>query len=339
MKLGTLRNGGRDGTLVVVSSDLRRQIRVGEIAPTLQAVLDDWDRLAPQLEAVSARLNSGAGASEPFDIYAMVAPLPRAYQWIDGSAYMNHAELVRKSLGTNLSPTLWTDALVYQGGSDTMLGPRDAIAFESEDWGIDFEAELAVITDDVPMGCSAEAAKSHIRLMMLANDISLRALIPAEMSKSLGYFQSKPSTAFSPVAVTPDELGPAWNGQRLSLPMLSFINDVPFGRPNTGVDLNFDFPTLIAHVVKTRRLSTGTIIGSGTVSNRQGTGPETSIAKGGMGYSSLAELRAIETLTHGMPKTSYLRFGDRLRIDMLNASGDTIFGSLEQTVEPFLPPE
>ncbi len=337
MKLGTLKTGGRDGTLVVVSGDLSRQRLVPEIATTLQAVLDDWEGLAPDLAQVSAALNAREGPFERFEPAAMAAPLPRAFQWADGSAYVNFAELTRKASGAQAPQSIWADALMYQGGSDTFLGPRDPIAFESQDWGIDFEAELAVIADDVPMGCSAEAAKSHIRLMMLVNDISLRALVAAEMSKSLGYFQSKPSSAFSPVAVTPDELGAAWNGQKLELPILSHVNDKPFGKPNTGVDLSFDFPTLIAHAAKTRRLGTGTIIGSGMVSNRQGAGDGTTIADGGVGHSSIAELRALETLQHGKPKSPFLRFGDTVRIEMFSPDGRTIFGAIDQKVKRFHP--
>ena len=337
MKLGTLKTGGRDGTLVVVSRDLTLQRLVPEIAPTLQAVLDDWEACTPALAEVSAALNAGEGPSAPFVPEAMAAPLPRAYQWADGSAYVNHVELARKASGTAVPQSFWTDALMYQGGSDAFLGPCEPIAFESQDWGIDFEAEVAVITDDVPMGCAAEAAKQHIRLLMLVNDVSLRALVAAEMSKNFGFFQSKPSTAFSPVAVTPDELGKAWNGQKLSLPILSFLNGAPFGRPDTGVDLSFDFPTLIAHATKTRRLGTGTIIGSGMVSNRQGEGAGTSIEEGGVGYSSLAEKRTHEMLVHGAPRTPFLRFGDTVRIEMRNAAGETIFGAIDQTVERFHP--
>jgi fumarylacetoacetate (FAA) hydrolase len=333
MKLGSLRQGGRDGTLVVVSSDLAGFRRVPEIAATLQAALDDWAEISPRLAAVAAELAGGGGPSEPFDPDAMAAPLPRAYQWADGSAYVNHVELLRKAGGAAVPASFSTDALVYQGGSDSFLGPTEPIAVETEDWGIDFEAEIACITDDVPLGCSAEAAKGHIRLLTIANDVSLRALIPAEMSKGFGFFQSKPSTAFAALAVTPDELGPAWDGQRLHLPLLSFLNDGPFGRPDAGVDMTFDFPTLIAHATKTRRLGAGTIIGSGTVSNRQGSGPGTAIGEGGVGYSCIAEARTIETIIHGKPKTPFLRFGDHVRIEMLDAGGRSVFGAIDQRVE------
>ena len=337
MKLGSLKSGGRDGSLVVVSRDLSRQRAVPDIAPTLQSALDDWSEIGPALQSVSDELNEAKGASDAFDPAAMAAPLPRAFQWTDGSAYVNYMEQVRKTMPGDTPPSFWADVLMYQGGSDSFLGPRDPIAFESQDWGIDFEGEVAVITDDVPMGCSAEAAKSHIRLMMLVNDVSLRALIPAEMSKGLGFYQAKPSSAFSPVAVTPDELGTAWNGQRLHLPLLSHLNGEAFGCPNTGVDLAFDFPTLMAHAAKTRRLSTGSIVGSGTVSNRPKEGIGTDIKDGGVGYSCIAEKRTLEIIEHGVPKTPLLQFGDRIRIEMLDEAGASIFGAIEQTVERYHP--
>jgi fumarylacetoacetate (FAA) hydrolase len=335
MKLASLKDGSRDGRLVVVSTDLSRCVPATGIAPTLQAALDRWDQTEPALRALAQRLDAGRCGDEAEDFHAIAchSPLPRAYQWADGSAYVNHVELVRKARGAELPDSFWTDPLIYQGGSDSFLDPMGPIEAASEDWGIDLEAEIAVVTGDVPMGCTAAAAAKQIRLLMLVNDVSLRNLIPGELAKGFGFFQSKPSSAFSPVAVTPDELGAAWDGGRVHLPLRSQINGQPLGMPNAGVDMTFDFPTLIAHAARTRRLAAGSIIGSGTVSNRDaGGGPGRPVADGGVGYSCLAEIRMIETLAHGKPKTAFLRFGDEVRIEMLDASGRSIFGAIEQVV-------
>ncbi|WP_225770537.1 fumarylacetoacetate hydrolase family protein [Inquilinus sp. Marseille-Q2685] len=334
MKLASLRDGSRDGRLVVVSRDLTRCTAAGGIAPTLQRALDDWDHLRPRLEALAHDLELGAVPSERFREHDALSPLPRAYQWADGSAYVNHVELVRKARGAEMPESFWTDPLMYQGGSDAFLAPRDPIRMESEAWGIDLEGEVAVVTGDVPMGAGRDAAAEAIKLVMLVNDVSLRNLIPAELAKGFGFFQSKPSSAFSPVAVTPDELGDAWDGGRLHRPLLVELNGAPFGRADAGVDMTFDFPTLVAHAARTRPLGAGTIIGSGTVSNRDSDGgPGKPIAQGGLGYSCLAELRMVETILSGAPRTSFLRFGDTVRIEMKDAHGHSIFGAIEQTVE------
>lgn len=330
MKLATLK-AGRDGQLVVVSRDLTRFVSASSVAPTLQAALDDWPATRPQLEALAAELECG-GSGEEFDASACASPLPRAYQWADGSAYVNHVELVRKARGAEMPESFWTDPLMYQGGSDSFLGPRDDIPLADEAWGIDFEAEVVIVTDDVPMGVSADVAARHIQLIMLVNDVSLRNLIPAELAKGMGFVQSKPSSAFSPVAVTPDELGAVWRGNKINLPMLSFLNDKPFGKPDAGTDMTFDFGKLIAHLAKSRPLCAGTIIGSGTVSNKLDGGPGKSIEDGGVGYSCIAERRTIETILDGNPKTSFMQFGDRVRIEMRDADGDSIFGTIEQVV-------
>lgn len=289
MKLATLKNGTRDGQLVVVSKDLSVCSAVKDIAPTLQFALDQWAKVESQLNEVYLALNEGRVAdSMPFDQQACESPLPRAYQWADGSAYVNHVELVRKARGAEMPPSFWTDPLMYQGGSDAFIGPCDDIPVGSEEWGIDFEGEVAVITDDVPMGASLKQAANSIRLIMLVNDVSLRGLIPNELAKGFGFFQSKPSSVFSPVAVTPDELGQAWDGGKVNLPLLSYYNDEPFGCPNAGVDMTFEFPQLVAHAAKTRPLAAGAIVGSGTVSNKQGTEFGTSIQEGGVGYSCIA---------------------------------------------------
>ena len=266
-----------------------------------------------------------------------MSPLPRAYQWADGSAYVNHVELVRKARNAEMPETFWTDPLMYQGGSDSFLGPRDPIVMADEAYGIDMEGEIAVIVDDVPMGASLDQAREAIRLVMLVNDVSLRGLIPAELGKGFGFFQSKPSSAFSPVAVTPDELGDAWDGGKLSLPLMVDYNGKPFGRANAGVDMTFDFPTLIAHAAKTRPLVAGSIIGSGTVSNKQGGGPGKPVDAGGVGYSCIAEIRTIETIEAGKATTPFMRFGDTVRIEMKDKSGHSIFGAIEQVVERYEP--
>jgi fumarylacetoacetate (FAA) hydrolase len=329
MKLASLKNG-RDGRLVVVSKDLGRCIDASAVAPTLQAALDDWDTAKPRLQELSSRLAAGDG--EPFDETMCASPLPRAYQWADGSAYVNHVELVRRARGAAMPDSFWTDPLMYQGGSDSFLGPRDDISAGDEAWGIDFEAEVAVVTGDVPMGVSAAAAGDYIRLLMIVNDVSLRGLIPAELAKGFGFFQSKPSSAFAPVAVTPEELGDAWADHKVHLPLLSTYNGKAFGRPEAGIDMTFDFAQLIAHAAKTRPLAAGTIIGSGTVSNKLDGGPGKPVAEGGVGYSCIAEIRMIETIESGAPQTPFMKFGDRIRIEMLDAGGASIFGTIEQTV-------
>jgi len=299
--------------------------------PTLQAALDDWATARPALEALVKNLvNTDQG--EPFDESACSSPLPRAYQWADGSAYVNHVELVRKARGAEMPDSFWTEPLMYQGGSDAFLAPRDDVPVADEAWGIDFEAEIAVITDDVPMGVSSGDATGHIQLLMLVNDVSLRNLIPGELAKGFGFFQSKPSSAFSPVAVTPEELGDAWQNSKVHLPLLSFFNDEPFGIPEAGVDMTFDFGQLIAHAAKSRPLRAGTIIGSGTVSNKLEGGPGKPIDEGGVGYSCIAELRTIETIESGAAMTSFMQFGDNVRIEMHGSDGQSIFGTIEQSI-------
>ncbi|HEX8785596.1 MAG TPA: fumarylacetoacetate hydrolase family protein [Telluria sp.] len=333
MKLATLKAGGRDGTLVVVSRDLVTCQAVPEIARTLQCALDDWDSIAPRLQQVYEQLNAGtAPEADSFLEAECASPLPRAFQWADGSAYINHVELVRKARGAELPPSFYHDPLMYQGGSDAFVGPWDPIAVLSEDWGVDLEAEVAVVTGDVPMGASAEQAAAGIRLVMLVNDVSLRKLIPKELEKGFGFFQSKPASAFSPVAVTPDELGDAWADNKLRLPLLVALNEQPFGRPNAGEDMTFSFAQLVAHAARTRELAAGSIIGSGTVSNKQGSLHGSSIANGGVGYCCLAELRMYETIEQGAPQTPFLRFGDTVRIEMLDAAGASIFGAIDQEV-------
>jgi fumarylacetoacetate (FAA) hydrolase len=333
MKFATLKAGGRDGTLVVVSRDLVTCQAVPGIAPTLQAALDDWDRVAPQLQRVYEELNQGtAQDAVSFLEEECASPLPRAYQWADGSAYINHVELVRKARGAQVPPSFYNDPLMYQGGSDSFVGPCDPIAVLSEDWGVDLEAEVAVVTGDVPMGASLEQAAQAIRLVMLVNDVSLRNLIPRELEKGFGFFQSKPASAFSPVAVTPEELGEAWRDSKLCLPLLVTLNGQPFGRPNAGEDMTFSFAQLVAHAAKTRELAAGSIIGSGTVSNKQGGLHGSSIANGGVGYCCLAELRMYETIEQGAPQTPFLRYGDTVRIEMQDAAGASIFGAIDQEV-------
>jgi len=333
MKLATLKTGGRDGTLVVVSRDLVTCQAVPEIARTLQAALDDWERCAPQLQAVYKQLNAGtADQADSFIEMACHSPLPRAYQWADGSAYINHVELVRKARNAEVPASFYTDPLMYQGGGDAFIGPCDPIAVLSEEWGVDLEAEVAVVTGDVPMGASVEDAARSIRLVMLVNDVSLRNLIPGELAKGFGFYQSKPASAFSPVAVTPDELGEAWVDSKLHLPLRVTLNDQLFGKPNAGEDMTFSFAQLIAHAAKTRELGAGSIIGSGTVSNKQGNLHGSSIANGGVGYCCLAEVRMYETIEHGAPTTPFLRFGDSVRIEMLDVTGASIFGAIDHEV-------
>lgn len=335
MKLATLKDTTRDGRLVVVSKDLTRCSEVGHIARTLQAALDDWKHVGPRLAGVAEGIETGAQPTMRFHEHEAASPLPRAYQWADGSAYVNHVELVRKARGAEMPGSFWTDPLIYQGGSDSFLAPRDPIVMTDEAWGIDFEGEIAVIVDDVPMGASLTEAQEAIRLVMLANDVSLRSLIPDELAKGFGFFQSKPSTAFSPVAVTPDELGEAWDGGKLHLPLLVSLNGQPFGRANAGIDMTFDFGQLVAHAARTRPLAAGSIIGSGTVSNRLDGGPGKPVADGGAGYSCIAEIRMVETVEEGVAATPFLRFGDRVRIEMQDSAGHSIFGAIEQTVAKY----
>jgi fumarylacetoacetate (FAA) hydrolase len=334
MKLATLKAGGRDGTLVVVSRDLATCQPVPAIAASLQAALDDWQHTAPQLGQVYAALNAGKAdaSAQRFDPAQCHSPLPRAYQWADGSAYLNHVELVRRARNSTVPDSFWTDPLMYQGGSDSFVGPRDPIMVATEDFGIDLEAEVAVITGDVPLGANAAQCAAAIRLVMLVDDVSLRNLIPAELAKGFGFFQSKPASAFSPVAVTPDELGSAWRDAKLHLPLLVELNGQPFGKPDAGVDMTFNFAQLVAHVARTRELEAGSIIGSGTVSNKQGGLHGSSIENGGVGYCCLAEVRMYETIEQGAPQTGFLKFGDRVKIEMRDAGGNSIFGAIEQTV-------
>jgi fumarylacetoacetate (FAA) hydrolase len=325
MKLASLKHG-RDGMLVVVSRDLSRQVAVPHIAHTLQAVMDDWAHTAPRLMRVYDLLNEGPVAGEkPFQNAECAAPLPRAYQWADGSAYVTHVELVRKARGAEMPPSFWTDPLMYQGGSDGFIGPCDPILAADESWGIDFEGEVGVIVDDVPMGISASAAEKHIKLLMLVNDVSLRNLIPAELAKNFGFFQSKPATAFSPVAVTPDELGEAWDGGKVHLPLLVSLNGSRFGAPNAGEDMTFSFPQLIAHAAKTRFLGAGSIVGSGTVASKDRS----------RGSACIAERRSLEQIEAGEPKTPFMKFGDRVRIEMLDGEGRSLFGAIDQEVRRY----
>lgn len=325
MKLATLRDGSRDGLLAVVSRDLSTAHYASGIASRMQPALDDWDFIAPQLNDLYITLNEGrARHAFAFDPKQCMAPLPRAYQWADGSAYVNHVELVRRARGAEMPETFWTDPLMYQGGSDDLLGPCEDIICASEDFGIDFEGEVAAVTGDVPMATKPKDAGEHIRLLMLVNDVSLRNLIPAELAKGFGFFQSKPATAFSPVAVTPDELGEAWEGKKVSLPLLVHWNGKLVGQAQAGEDMVFDFPHLIAHIAKTRNLRAGSIVGSGTVSNKNPA----------VGYSCIAEKRALETIAEGQPFTPYMKYGDTVRIEMLGADGQSIFGAIEQKVAP-----
>jgi fumarylacetoacetate (FAA) hydrolase len=346
MKLATFRNGTRDGALAVVSRDLSKAV-LADLAVaglgTLQQLLDDWDDTRPKVERIYAELNEAVAGRRPapFKVIDMqpslcMAPLPRAYQWADGSAYVNHVELVRRARGAEMPASFWTEPLMYQGGSDAFLGPCDPIELAEEAWGIDLEGEVAVITGDVPMGTSAADGEQHIRLLMLVNDVSLRNLIPPELAKGFGFFHGKPSTAFAPVAVSPEELGPDWRDGKVHLPLMAAINTKPLGRPNAGVDMTFSFPQLIAHAARTRRLSAGTIIGSGTVSNKEQGGPARPVEQGGVGYTCLAEVRTVETILEGKPRTPFLKFGDRVRLEMLDRTGSSIFGAIEQEVVKYV---
>jgi fumarylacetoacetate (FAA) hydrolase len=332
MKLASLKHG-RDGRLVVVSRDLSRAADASAVAPTLREALDDWAAAEPRLIEIADALEANRIAHMPFDPKKCAAPLPRSFGWADGSAYVNHVALVRKARGAEVPVTFWTDPLMYRGASDEFIGPCNPIRAGDTAWGIDLEAEVAVVVTDVPQGTKPADTEPLIRLFMLVNDISLRNLIPAELAKGFGFLQGKGQTAFSPVAVTPDELGQAFDGKKLHLPLLSQVNGKPFGRPNAGVDMTFDFPTLIAHAVKTRPLMGGTIIGSGTVSNRDvDGGPGKPVPEGGVGYSCIAEIRTVETILHGAPKTPFLNFGDRVRIEMNDAQGRSIFGAIDHEV-------
>jgi fumarylacetoacetate (FAA) hydrolase len=332
MKLATLKNGTRDGRLVVVTKDLAWCADATRIAPTLQAALDDWARCEPELRTLSDELLRESIPRERFHEHDAMSPLPRAFQWADGSAYVNHVELVRKARGAELPESFWTDPLMYQGGSDKFLGPRDEIPLGDDSWGCDFEAEVAVITGDGPAGLSVDDAAKQIRLLMIVNDVSLRGLIPGELAKGFGFFQSKPPTAFSPVAVTPDELGDAWDGRKVHLPLQSWLNGSKFGEPDCAVDMTFDFAQLVAHAAKTRPLTAGSIIGSGTISNTLDGGPGKPVAEGGKGYSCIAEIRMIETIYDGEAKTKFLTPGDTVRVEMLDGHGKSIFGAIEQEV-------
>jgi fumarylacetoacetate (FAA) hydrolase len=323
MKLASLKEGGRDGTLIVVDRDLKRAVRAATIVPTLQKAIEDWPTLAPRLATLAEQLRDDkAPGSFELDTTALAAPLPRAFQWADGSAYVVHVELVRKARGVEMPPSFWIDPLMYQGGSDSFIGCNDEIELADEAWGIDFEGEIGVIVDDVPMGISPQAARKHIKLVTILNDVSLRNVIVAELAKGFGFFHGKPATAFAPVAVTPDELGDAWDGAKLNLPLISTLNGKEFGHPNAATDLTFDFGQLIAHAAKTRYLEAGTIIGSGTVANRDPS----------VGCSCIAERRVRETIDTGKPTTPFMKFGDGVRIEMFDRAGESIFGAIDQKV-------
>ncbi len=328
MKFASLKKDKcRDGILCVVDKSLKKAVPVTDIAPTLQYALENWPKINQDLDAVASKLESGVvEGSFPFDAHQMHSPLPRAYQWADGSAYVNHVELVRKARGATMPENFWTDPLMYQGGSDNFIGPTDDIEVIDEAFGIDFEAEIAVITDDVPMGTTPKKAIEHIRLIMLVNDVSLRNLIPAEISKGFGFLQSKPASSFSPVAITPDELGDAWRDSKVHLPLVSHLNEELFGKPDAGVDMTFSFAELIAHACKTRHLSAGSIVGSGTVSN-------TDRSKGS---SCLAEKRMLEIIEQGKAVTPFMHFGDRIRIEMFDDKNDSIFGAIDQKVVHYI---
>ena len=325
MKLGSLKEGGRDGTLIVVSRDLKHAVKATGIAATLQAALDDWSNTAPRLNALSEELNAGkATGAFTLDMTALASPLPRAYEFVDGSAYLPHVERVRRARGAEVPESFYVDPLMYQATSAGFLGPRDPVVVPSEDYGIDLEAEVVVVTDDVPMTVTTEQAVGHIQLVGLVNDVSLRGLIPAELAKGFGFLQSKPRSALSPVFVTPDELGDAWQGEKLHLPMRTWLNGQWFGEAECGVDMQFSFAQLVAHAAKTRPLSAGCIVGSGTIANE-----DTS-----KGASCLAEQRTVETLRDGKPSTPFMKFGDKLRIEITDRGGASIFGAIEQVIAP-----
>ena len=333
MKLATLRNGSRDGRLVVVSKDLTRATDAARIAPTLQAALDDWEHIAPRLIRMAEGVELGSVPTFRFHEHECESPLPRAYQWADGSAYLNHVELVRKARGAEVPESFYDDPLMYQGGSDAFLGPRDDIPLGDVAWGCDMEGEIAVITGDVPMGASEAEAADQIKLVMLCNDVSLRGLIPDELAKGFGFFQSKPSSAFSPVAVTPDELGDSWKNACVHLPLNIDFNNQPFGRVDAGQDATFTLARLVSHAARTRRLGAGAVVGSGTVSNKdKDGGAGKPVSEGGKGYACIAEIRMIETITAGKPSTQFMKPGDVVRLEMLDKDGHSIFGAIEQTV-------
>lgn len=327
MKLASL-NHARDGQLIVVDSSLQHYVLATHITPTMQSALDNWQIVEPQLNDLAKQLEAGTAKSLPFEPGKCASPLPRSYHWADGSAYVNHVELVRKARSTEMPETYWTDPLMYQGGSDTFLGPMEDIAMVDETWGIDFEAEVAVVVDDVPMGINQQDALQHIKLVMLVNDVSLRNLIPGELAKGFGFYQAKPSSAFSPVAVTPQALGDAWDGSKLHLPLRAILNDKLIGQPNAGIDMTFDFGQLIAHAAKTRALCAGTIIGSGTVSNLDRS----------QGSCCLAEVRMLEVIAKGQATTDFMHFGDRIQIEMLDSTQQTIFGQIDQQVVAYHEP-
>ncbi len=327
MKLASLKSGGRDGTLVVVDRSLQRTVTVPDVAATLQAALDDWVRIAPRLEDVYSTLNSEGAMGSALDTRDLAAPLPRAYQWLDASAYLSHLERVRRARGADMPAHMVADPLMYQGGSDSSIGPRDPILAADEAWGVDFEAEIAVITDDVPMGVAAAAAGDHIKLLMLVNDVSLRNLSPDELAKGFGFVHGKPANAYSPVAVTPAELSHAWRDHRLHLPLTCRVNGETVGTPLAGEDLQFGFDRLIAHAAKSRRLGAGTIIGSGTVSNQDAS----------RGCACLMEKRVLELLETGKMETPFLKFGDRVHIEMLDGEGNSVFGAIDQEIAPATP--
>jgi fumarylacetoacetate (FAA) hydrolase len=323
VRLATLKQGGRDGTLILVDRSGARAVVATRVAPTLQAALDNWERARPELEELARQLERRRLIEAfPLDQAQLTAPLPRAYQWADGSAYLSHVERVRRARGAEMPPGLLTDPLMYQGGSDGFLAPTDPIPLQDDSWGLDFEAEVAVVTGDVPMGVSAEEARAHIRLLLLVNDVSLRNLVPAELAKGFGFFQSKPASALAPFALTPDALDGAWDGAKLSLPLVVTLNGNEFGRPNAGADMQFDFPRLIAHAARTRSLGAGSVIGAGTASNKDQTA----------GFACIAERRAVETVELGAPRTQFLQAGDRVRIEAIAADGSSPFGAIEQDV-------
>jgi fumarylacetoacetate (FAA) hydrolase len=326
MKLGTLKNNTRDGELIVVSKDLKRAISAKGISKTMQCAVENWSDVSPQLDELYEKLNNHSCDFFDLDTSKLHAPLPRAYQWADGSAYVTHVELVRKARGVELPESFWTDPLMYQGGSDNFVGPNDHIVIEDESWGVDFEAEIVVITNDVPMGITSKGAAHHVLLIGLVNDVSLRNLIPAEIAKSFGFFHSKPACAFSPVFVTPDELGNSWEDTKVHLPLISTLNNELFGEPNAGVDMHFNFAQLIAHAAKTRQLGAGTIIGSGTVANKSEH----------VGSSCIAEKRMREKIKTGEMETPFMIFGDKIKIEMLNQEDESIFGAIEQKFQPYI---
>lgn len=333
MKLASLKSG-RDGKLVVVNNALTKMAIATHIAPTMQMALDNWDKVEAKLNALFTDLESGVVVGEVFNQMDCESPLPRAYQWADGSAYVNHVELVRKARNAEMPATFWTDPLMYQGGSDSFLAPRSPIVMpQTEGFGVDFEAEVAVVTGDVPMGVAPEDAINYVRLVMIVNDVSLRGLIPNELGKGFGFFQSKPSSAFSPVCATPKQLGDVWKGGKLSLPLISHLNNDMFGKPEAGTDMTFNFGQLIAHAAKTRPLCAGTIIGSGTVSNKLDGGAGKPVKDGGVGYSCIAEIRMIETIEAGTPSTPFMQFGDNIKIEMFDKQGQSLFGQINQTLQ------